>query len=183
MSSLSERERKLVAILILIGGIALVWLVVISPIVAGFHARALERDMLANSFSRNQRLIASIPRLRAQAEAQKQDAAQFHATAANLTAASELLKERLSTQIAAAGGEIKSVQDIADRPGWVRASADGRIALPQLLGLLNHLQNDAPLLVINSLSLSADRALQSGHLDLMEFHLEASGNPILAKPR
>ena len=53
----------------------------------------------------------------------------------------------------------------------------------QLLRLLNHLQNDAPVLIVNSLSLSADRALQSGHLDLMEFHIEASGNPALARPR
>ena len=183
MNSLSERERKLVAILILIGVIALIWLALLSPIISGFTARAAAREALANSFTRNTRLIASIPRLRAQAEAQKEDAAQFHDVAPNLAAASEQLKERLGAQIATAGAELKSVQDIADRPGWVRASADGSITLPHLLGLLNHLQNDAPVLVINSLSLSADRALQSGHLDLMEFHIEASGNPVLARPR
>ncbi len=183
MNRLSSRERKLVAILILLTLVALVWLAIVSPILSGFTARAAEQDRLVARFSGNERLIASMSRLRAQAEVQKLDAARFHDAAPDLATASEQLQERLTNQIAQDGGELKSVQDVSDRPGWVRASADGRISLPQLLNLLDHLQNNAPLLVVNALSLSADRALQSGHLDLMEFHLEVSGNPALPQPR
>lgn len=183
MSGLTSRERKLVAILILMALFALVWLAVLSPILSGFAARATEQEMLVARFAGNERLIASMSRLRAQAEGQKRDAARFHDAAPDLATASEQLQERLTNQIAQDGGELKSVQDVSDQPGWVRASADGRISLPQLLALLDHLQNKPPLLVVNTLSLSADRALQSGHLDLMEFHLEVSGNPALSKSR
>ena len=183
MSGLSSRERKLVAILILMALVAFAWLAVLAPIFSGFAARAAERDMLAARYAGSERLIASMSRLRAQAEGQKGDVTRFHDSAPDLATASDQLQERLTNQIAQDGGELKSVQDVSDQPGWVRASADGRISLPQLLALLDHLQNKPPLLVVNALSLSADRALQSGHLDLMEFHLEVSGNPTLPKPR
>jgi hypothetical protein len=176
MTSLSPRERKLVALLILVGLIAIIWLAILSPILSGFAARAEERTRLTDTFARNARLIGGIARLRGQAEHQKIDAARFHIVAPTPTAATETLKERLAADITAAGGDVRSVQDIADRTGWVRAWAEGRMTLPQIITLLDKVQNTPPFLVTTSLTISADRAAQSGKLDLMDVRLEAAGS-------
>ena len=78
MSGLSDRERRLIAVLILVALIAFGWLAVLSPIISGFETRAAERERLALVQASNQRLIDNIARLRRQAEAQKADSARFH---------------------------------------------------------------------------------------------------------
>ncbi len=71
MTSLSDRERRLVAILILIALIALGWLAIVSPILSGFEARAAERERLTLVQASNERLIDNVARLRRTAEAQR----------------------------------------------------------------------------------------------------------------
>lgn len=183
MMSLSLRERRLVAILILLGMIAVAWFGIIAPIANSFAARAAERVRLSQTFAANERLIASLPRLRAQAERLKLDDARFHFVAPNAGAAAELLKERMANQITAAGAELKSMQDVPARPGWVSAWAECRLTLPQLLGLLETLQNDAPYLVITTLTISADRATQSGKLDALDVRIETAGTFSLSNAR
>ena len=78
MTNLSDRERRLVAILILIALIALGWLAVAAPILSGFETRAAERERLALVQASNQRLIDNVAQLRRQAEAQRADRARFH---------------------------------------------------------------------------------------------------------
>ena len=176
MMGLSLRERRLIAILVLIAMIAFVSLVIVSPIVSGFASRADERVRLTQTFAANERLIASLPRLRAQAERLKLADANYHIVAPNAGVALETLKERLAEQIAVSGAELKSMQDVPDRPGWVRAWAECRLTLPQLLGLLEKLQNDPPYLLITTLTISADRATQSGKLDALDVRIEAAGS-------
>ena len=183
MNSLTPRERKLVAIGILIALITLVWGVIISPILSGFDARAAERERLAGAFARNERLIASVPRLRTIIEARATDAANFRTEGINAAAATEALKERLGGEVASNGGELRAMQEIGDRPGWVRAWVEARMTLPQLIGTLEKVQNQPPYLAVNSLTISADRALQSGKLDLMDIRIEASSPATLAKSR
>lgn len=175
MSSLSLRERRLVAILMLIGMIAFVWLIIISPIAAGFTERAQTRIRLGQTFAANERLMASLPRLRAQAEQLKLSDGRFHIAAPTAAAAVEALKERMAEQITNAGAELKSMQDVPDRARWVRAAAECRLTLAQLVGLLEKLQNDVPYLVITTLTISADRATQSGKLDILDVRIEAAG--------
>ena len=182
MNSLTTRERKLVAIGILIALIALIWGIVISPIWAAFDARVAERERLAGEFARNERLIDSIPRLRKMIEARAVDAANFHTRGKNAAAATEALKERLGEQVVSAGGELRAVQETGDRPHWVRAWVEARMTLPQLISVLEKVQNQRPYLAVNSLTISADRALQSGKLDLMDIRIEASSPTSLAKP-
>lgn len=183
MNSLTSRERKLVAIGILVALITLIWGIVISPIWAGFDARAAERDRLTAEFTRNERLIASIPRLRKMIEAREVDAANFHTKGRNVAAATEALKERLGEQVVSAGGELRAVQETGDRPDWVGAWVEARMTLPQLISALEKVQNQPPYLAVNSVTISADRALQSGKLDLMDIRIEASSPTALAKPR
>ncbi len=175
ITSLSTRERRLIALFVLIGMIAVIWLGIISPIAGGFTARSQDRLRLTQTFSANERLIASLPRLRAQAERLKFGDARFHMKVPKAGLAVEILKERMTEQIAAAGGQLKSVQDVPDRPGWVRAWAECRLSLPQLMGLLEKFQNDTPYLVIATLTVSADRATQSGKLDVLDVRIEVAG--------
>ncbi len=183
MNSLSARERRLVAIGILIALIAFVWLGLVAPILSGFSERTVERARLTDMFARNERLIAGIPKLRVAAEAQKRDAPRFHTNGNNIAVATELLKERLGSQITAIGGEVRSIQEVSDRPGWARASAESRMTLPQLIGILEKLQNEPPYLAVETLTISADRALQSGKLDLMDIRIEVSSPISAPQPR
>ncbi len=183
MNSLTARERKLVAIGILVALIALVWFALISPIMAGFDARAVERERLSAAFARNERLIASIPRLRTVIERRAVDAKNFQTEGDTFAAATEALKERLGGQIAASGGELRAMQEVEDKPGWARAWVEARMTLPQLIGTLEKIQNQPPYLAVNSLTISADRALQSGKLDLMDIRIEVSSPASASKPR
>ena len=75
------------------------------------------------------------------------------------------------------------MQEVSDRPGWARAWVEARMTLPQMIATLEKVQNQPPYLVVNSLTISADRALQSGKLDLMDIRIEASSPASAPKPR
>jgi type II secretory pathway component PulM len=159
MTSLSDRERRLIAILILIALIALGWLAILSPILAGFEARAAERERLALVQASNQRLIDNVARLRRQAEAQHADMAQYHLIAPTPEAAAEQLKDQLSALIGAAGGEVRALQDIESAEGRIVLRIEARLADGQVARLLERLMNAQPLLVVRALSVSAPAAL------------------------
>jgi type II secretory pathway component PulM len=159
MTSLSDRERRLVALLILVAVITLGWLAVVSPIIGGFEARAAERERLALVQASNQRLIDNVARLRRQAEAQKADMARFHVVAPTAEAASEQLKVRISTLIGEAGGEVRALQDIEAAEGRIELRIEARVSDAQLVRLVERLQNAEPLMVVRTLSVSAPAAL------------------------
>ncbi len=143
MTSLSDRERRLVALLILVAAITLAWLAVASPIIAGFEARAAERERLALVQASNQRLIDNVARLRRQAEAQKTDMARFHVIAPTAEAAAEQLKDRVSTLMSEAGAEVRALQDIEAAEGRIELRIEARVGL----------------MVVRTLSVSAPAAL------------------------
>ena len=175
MRALSPRERRLLAIGLLVASLALAQLVLISPILSGFKDRAGERAELLAAYSRNMRAIDAIPSLSRQAAAQQRDSGRFAFRADDATAANERLREWLGSRVTAAGGELRAVQQVSANSGWVRAWVDCRVTLPQLTALLQRLQNDRPYLIIESLTVAADRSFQTGALDLMDIRVEASG--------
>jgi type II secretory pathway component PulM len=183
MISLSDRERRLVALLILVAAITLGWMAVVSPIIAGFEARAAERERLALVQASNQRLIDNVSRLRKQAEAQKADMARFHVIAPTAEVAAEQLKDRVSTLIGEAGGEVRALQDIEAADGQIELRIEARIGDGQLTRLVERLQNAEPLMVLRTLSVSAPAALggdpaanQSRKLDI-RIDVAASHSP------
>jgi type II secretory pathway component PulM len=165
MSGLSARERRLIAVLILIAAIALVWLALVSPLIAGFEARAVERERLALEQASNTRLVGTIKRLRQQAEAQRQDNARFHLIAPSPTAAAEALKEQLSSLIADAGGEVRALQDIEAAQGTVAVRVEARVSNARLVALLDQLRTAEPLLIVRSVLLSTPDAVRGGAPD------------------
>lgn len=183
MAALSPRERRLVAILILVAAIALLWLGLVAPLANGFTERAEQRERLALVHANNARLIASIGRLRRLAEAQRADRDRFRISAPTLTAANELLKARLSDTIANAGGQTRSVQEVEADPGRVRAWIEARMTLPQLVAALRVLETEAPLLALSSLSVSADPAATTARPDTLNVRIEAGTWYDRAQPR
>jgi type II secretory pathway component PulM len=159
MTSLSDRERRLVAVLILIALITLGWLAIVSPIISGFEARAAERERLALVQASNERLIDNVARLRRTAEAQKANMTRFHLIAPTPEAASEQLKDRVSALIGEAGGEVRALQDVETAEGQIELRIEARVGGEQLARLIERLQNAEPLLIMRSLSVSAPGAI------------------------
>jgi hypothetical protein len=174
VNSLTLRERRLVAIAILLGLVALVYLAVLLPIANGFSDRAERREAAIARYVRNERAIAGIAALRRAADAQRADRGLHAFAAPSVAAAIERLKEQLGAHVVAAGGELKTVQEVAAAPGQVRAWAEGRLTMPQLVALLDRVRRNQPSLVVESLTVAADRAFQTGQLEPMDVRLEAS---------
>jgi general secretion pathway protein M len=174
MKPLTPRERKLVAVALLLGVIALVWLGVIQPLLGGFAERAERRTELADQYSQNERLIGRIGQLRRVAEEQRRQRTAFALPAPDAGQAAELLKERLAAALDKSGGELRGTEAVETRAGWARASASAVVSNGQLLDWLAGLTAQQPYLVLESVTIGADRALNSNRVDLMDVKIEAS---------
>jgi general secretion pathway protein M len=176
MRPLTARERRLVAIGLLIAAAGLLWLGVIQPLVGGFFDRAAQRRQLEATFQRNERLIAALPAWRAAAEAQRRDAGRFAIAAPAEGLAVEALKERLQKLAADEGFALKGVEDLqADAaPGTVRMRADFTLTLTQLCETLRRLENEGAYVAIDYLSISANAAASSGRTGPLDVRLELS---------
>ncbi len=174
MRPLSPREARLVAVGLLVLAVALVWLVVIAPIVAGFTSRAEERDVLAAQYAVNATQINAIPVLSEQAAKQKPMLARFALGGPNVNVARAALRDRLQRDVTAAGGQVTAVQDVPAPAGEVRAWVQARVSMVQLQALLVRVADTPPYLVTRALRVSADRVLDTGKLDQVDIRLEAS---------
>ncbi|RIA46316.1 type II secretion system (T2SS) protein M subtype b [Hephaestia caeni] len=174
MRPTSSRERRLLALLILMALVAFVWFAIVSPIVDGFSVRAERREQLNQRYLHNQRTIAAVPRLRRQAEEQRQHMDVFVLGAANAEAGREALKERLQRVVERVGGEVRAAVDAEGESGSVRAGISARMTLPQLIAALDQLQNTPPWLVLETLSVTANDALVTGQSSSMDVQVEAS---------
>lgn len=173
MRAMSPRERRLVAIGLLVLAVALVQLLVIAPILNGFAERQATRERLLLEYQHNARAIASIPRIRRQAERGKDTVARFALAAASPEQAHQRLRERIERVVTEVGGEFEAGED-ADAPaGWVGVRTSARLTLDQLTRALARLQDEPPWLVVTALDISADQALVNGRLNPMETTFEA----------
>lgn len=182
MKATSARERRLVALLILIAAVAALWLGVLHPLLAGFTERASQREDLRQRYAANERLIARIPRLRRSAEVIERNRTAYGLAAPNAAQGGELLRERLETALGAAGGELRASEVLEGEEGWARAAVSATVSNQQMLAWLTALTGQPPYLAVESLTISADRATTSNSLDLMEVRLEAT-IPLLAPVR
>ena len=183
MRTLSQRERKLLALFILCIVASLIWVVIVGPVISGFSERSARRSLLTQQYQANQRMIGSIPRLRRQVERQREDLRNFVITAPTQAAAGVILQERLQRTIENAGGEVRAIEDASGADGQARAHGSARMTLAQLTAMLARLQNEPPYLVVEALNIAADQAVLSGRPETMEVGLEISGPVILSKSR
>jgi hypothetical protein len=170
----SARERRLVALLILMMAIAILWFAILAPVINGFAERAERREQLSLRYVHNLRTIGSVPRLRRQAEEQRAAISNFVTGARSVEEGREWLKDRLQKAIEQSGGEFREAVDVDARPHWARARASARMTLPQLTAALGRLQNAPPWLIVESLSISASDVLVTGQSSSMDVQVEAS---------
>lgn len=178
MRELSPRERRLVALGLLVLAVALVWLVIIGPLVGGFFDRAAEKKRLAETYQVNARLISSLPALRATAAAQRGGGARFAIAAPSETLAAEALKQRLQHIAADQGYKVAAVEDLqADAPaGTVKLRADVTLNLTQLYETIRRLETEDAYVVIDYLSVTADRSLALGRLAPLDVRVELTAD-------
>lgn len=176
MRPLSLRERRLVAVGLLVAALGLVWLAVVGPLVGGFFDRAAERRQLETTLRVNARLISSLGVLRTAAEAQRAAAPRFAMTAASEALAFEALKGRLQRLAAQEGFNLGAVEDLqADAaPGKVKLRADVTLTLPQLYETLRRLESEDAYVVVDYFSVVADRSLAAQRLAPVDARLELS---------
>lgn len=174
MTNLSAREQRLIALLILLLMLAGAWLIVIAPVLDGFAARKAEREQLLTTIQHNERLIAAMPTLQRRFEAQRPDRGRFVLIAANREVAGDLLRQRLQRTLETSGASISGLGEGAVGQQWVGASVEGALTLDQLVRVLSDLQNQTPYLVVTGLTVVADRAFQSGKLDVMNVKIDVA---------
>jgi general secretion pathway protein M len=152
------------------------WLGLVQPLLGGFIARADERASLTERYSRNRQLLSSISTWRNQYEQQKSTEQKYYIPATTQALAAETLKSRLDGLISARGGEVRTVEEMNgnEAAGWVRVRSDFDIDLPQLTKCLEQLETEEPYVTVEYLSITADRAFQTGHLAGMAVRLEVS---------
>ena len=174
MTSLSQREQRLIAALILLLIVAAVWLLILAPLIDGFAERSATRQQLTETVERNDRLIASIPQLRRRIELQRPDRARLTVAAASRDSAGDLLRQRLQRSFEGAGASVSGLGESGTSGTWVGASVEGAVTLDQLIRVLEELQNQPPYLVVTGLTVVADRAFQNGKLDVMNVKVDVA---------
>ncbi len=178
MRPLTARERRLVALGLLLALTAILWLAVLGPLIGGFFDRAQARRDLIAAYERNERVLRSLPRWRAVAEAQRRQSDRFAIAAPNEQQAVEALKERVLRQAAQDGYTVTAVQDLqaSAAEGQVKVRADLLLSLGQLYATLRRLSTEGTYVIVEYISISADRAFATGHAAPLAVRLELSGD-------
>jgi general secretion pathway protein M len=186
LKPLTARERRLVAIGLLVAAMAVIWLGIIGPVIGGFADRAAERTRLQLAFQTNERLLAGLPAWRVAAERQRATADRFSIAATTERLAAEALKARIQRLAAEEGYTVTSIEDLAgDAPaGRIKVRADAELTLTQLCDSLRRLETEGAYVVVDFLSISADRALQSGREAPLDIRLELTADyrPAVGRP-
>jgi type II secretory pathway component PulM len=183
MRPLEPRERKIIALGILVAVLVVVWYALVNPLIMGFISRAEERSDLLATYQRNERVLGGISTWRSQSDDQNATASQYGIVAPTKVLAAEALKQRMNRLAAATGGTISTVSELpAEQENWVRVRADMQLTMSQLDKGLTRLENEAPYVVVGYVSVAADRATQTGHLATMDVRIELSAPVRINQP-
>lgn len=176
MRQLNPRESRLVAIAILIAVVALAWIAIIQPVAFGIVARDEQREALQLTHARNARVLAALPVWRHEADQQRRTASAFTIAAPTEALAAEVLKTRVGKTVSEGGGRVTAIQNVdTDVPaGSVRVRANFIVTLSQLYHVLGRLESEEPYVIVDYISIAADRAFQTGQPAPMDVSLEIS---------
>lgn len=184
MTPMTPRERRLVAVALLAAAICLPLFGIILPIANGFAERAETREQLITTHERQARALGRLPFWRRAATAQRRDLAAFRIDALSETAAADLLRERLGAVAARSGVAVKSIREAPGSPGEIRAAMEFQASLPATHAFLRSLTGAPPWLVVETVSIGADAAFGSGHLEPIDVRIEVAAPiaPSIASP-
>lgn len=172
MNALSPRERRLTAVAILVALVAALWFGVILPIAGGFADRSERKEDLARSHAINAAAIARLPQWRVRWARLLRDMPDFALAADGRDDAGTMLRGQLAGVARRNDAVIKNVQDEPAPPGWARVRLDASADLSQLTHLLTGIENQRPVLIVESLTVSADQAFRTGQLAPMDVRIE-----------
>lgn len=174
MNGLTLRERRLVALAILVGLVAASWFAIAQPILNGFAERREARAAARDELGRNARLIADFGAARTRSAALPRIEAVYAIQAPSPAAAAQTARDRLARLVAAGSGTLQATRDQAAPPDLVRLQADLRIPYAGLAGLLRGLESDRPFAVVEALSIAAAEAPIAGAATPLQVRLEVS---------
>jgi biopolymer transport protein ExbD len=174
MNLTSNFQRSALALGLLVAAILFVGLVIALPILNGFSQRQDQRQMLLASIQRNQRVVASLPIYSRVALEQKKSASRFSILAASPADASERLRQRVMKLVSETGGSLTNVEESDTTDSEITVRADLKLTYTQLYEILSRLQTEEPHVSVRYLSVTADRALETGHLDQMDARFDLS---------
>ncbi|MGV3510859.1 MAG: type II secretion system protein GspM [Novosphingobium sp.] len=174
MRMMSQRERRLVAVGLLIAVISGVLNLLVLPLVTGFSERAAQRELLLEEYRQLDREIGYLPRLRRKAHAQEAAQRQFIMSAPSAERAGTALEDRLRAGIEAVGGEYRTIDHAAINKNLIVARATARMSLSALTQLLERLENEKPYLSVSPVTLNADAALATHKSEPLDVKLEVT---------
>jgi len=174
MRALSRRKSRLLAIALLLVGVALADIALVQPLLDGFSARAQEREQLLARYSANDRLIGAIPRLGREAARREQQLASYTLSAPDAGAAADKLRDRLAAAATTVGADFHGGEDIPGPPGMVASRVALRMSAAQLTQFLAIIENARPFVIVNALAVSADDTLVTGKATTLDVTLEAA---------
>lgn len=174
MHGLTARERSLIALALLVGVAALLWVALISPVLAGFNTRREVREQAAQTLAHNQRLIVSYGVLKRQLAVEDKAAATWAVVGLAPSTAAERVRERVSQAVADSGGGLSALRDEPSSPGSLRYELGTQINIEGLQTLLRHLEDDAPYGAINKISIAAPDASAAQHPSTLQVSLDVS---------
>jgi hypothetical protein len=174
MTTLTLRERRLIALALLLFVIAVFLLGILMPILDGFKSRRDLRGQYYSQMERNDRSINNLSTWRRQANVQKQEAARFALIAPSRSNALEKFREEMLQFFVKNGATVRSAQDVPSGDGWLKLRIDSQMSLTQLVDCLKRLQQSERASVVDAITISADRAFTNGRLSPMDIRLEIS---------
>ena len=174
MNGLAPRERRLVALGLLVLAVALVWAIVVRPIVDGFADRDAERTELLANYARGERIVGAMRATRAALRAQKARAGDFAIAAPGAPLAADLLRERVLRTARAARVTVLGVQEAQTTPGRVAVRADLTVPPERLAPLIAAFEAQPPWLTVEQLNVSADRALERNRSSPVDVRIDLS---------
>lgn len=174
MTRMSARERRLIALLILALLLALGWLLLVMPIRAGFEERQLERESLLLTYARNERIVGQMRQSRVALLEQRKSGPRFTIVAESAPLAAGALRERIVRTARAVGVVQASASEVPAEVGLVGIRADMLMTVGQLEALLRRLQNEQPLVLVQTLAVNAEQARLTGQAEPMEVRLEVT---------
>ncbi len=189
MRAISSRERRLVAVGLLLCCIAGIWEFAVMPLLDGFAMRAETRTDLLAAYARNDSILAGLPAWRREAEQQTRTASRFAISAPTAVVGVETLTQRISQVVRAAGGTVQSTQEVqADLPRtWIGVQSDLRLTISQLNAVLARFENEEPYVVVDYLSIAVNPERRPGGAESLAVRMAISApvrvDPQPARPR
>lgn len=171
MNQWSPRERRLVAVGVLVALLLLAVFGVILPITSGFSDRADQREQLADDLQRGDRLLASRAFWLAAAARQRADRARYAIVAPTPSAATEIATERATAVIRSTGGEVRTVREQPSIPDTSRLRVEARLSLTQLVAALRIFES-GQLSPVIAVSIDAGQASGAGRLAPLEVRID-----------